>query len=70
MTVEPSPSTIRALLPTPPILQPKDPLWTLQAPGYECSEGGQSPCDEGYYSNNEQPCQICNKGFMCLGASD
>ncbi|GMH55809.1 hypothetical protein TrRE_jg244, partial [Triparma retinervis] len=30
--MEPSPSTIRALLPTPPLLQFKDPLWTLMAP--------------------------------------
>ncbi|GMI28616.1 hypothetical protein TrRE_jg11059, partial [Triparma retinervis] len=30
--LEPSPSTIRALLPTPPILQSEDPLWTLTAP--------------------------------------
>ncbi|GMH47330.1 hypothetical protein TrRE_jg97, partial [Triparma retinervis] len=32
--------------------------------------GSQTPCDEGYYSNNEESCKICDEGFMCLGASD
>ena len=40
------------------------------SPPLPISEGGQTPCEEGYYSNSEQPCQICDKGFMCLGASD
>ncbi|GMH69349.1 hypothetical protein TrRE_jg2541, partial [Triparma retinervis] len=38
--------------------------------GYECIDGSQTPCDEGYYSNNEESCKICDEGFMCLGASD